>query len=88
MCVAMNDLEYVRRSLTLIPDEVNLESVLEAVEAAAEASCGQDRGQWRAALSSFMDHSTNQLEADIMMIITRLGVKVGCTCINRQFQHL
>lgn len=78
MCVAMNDLEYVRRSLTLIPDEVNLETVLEAVEAAAEASGGgQDRGQWRAALSSFMDRATNQLEADIMMIITRLGVKVG-----------
>ncbi|XP_066902110.1 BAI1-associated protein 3 isoform X2 [Halyomorpha halys] len=88
MCVAMNDLEYVRRSLTLIPDEVNLETVLEAVEAAAEASGGgQDRGQWRAALSSFMDRATNQLEADIMMIITRLGVKMAAPLKKTMF-HL
>lgn len=73
----MNDLEYVRRTITMIPDDVGLETVLEAVEEAAAASgSGSDRGQWRAALCAFTDRATNQLEADIMMIITRLGVKV------------
>ncbi|XP_026686906.1 BAI1-associated protein 3-like, partial [Diaphorina citri] len=32
MCVAMNDLEFVRRHLTLLPEELNLESILDSIE--------------------------------------------------------
>lgn len=74
MCVAMNDLEYVRRTISLIPDEVQIETVLEAVEAAAGETA--DREQWRRAITALMDQAVNQLEADIMMVITRIGVKV------------
>jgi hypothetical protein len=70
----MNDLEYVRRSVSLLPDEVSLETVLEAVEAAAPP--GGDTNQWRDAIQALMDRAINQLEADIMMVITRIGVKV------------
>lgn len=72
MCVAMNDLEYVRRSVSLLPDELQLEAVLEVVEAA-----GDHTGQWREAMMSLLESCTNQLQSDVMHIITRIGVKVS-----------
>ena len=55
--------------------QVGLETVLEAVEAAAPP--GGDTNQWRDAIQALMDRATNQLEADIMMVITRIGVKAS-----------
>ncbi|KAF6203098.1 hypothetical protein GE061_003513, partial [Apolygus lucorum] len=85
MCVAMNDLEYVRRTVSLIPDEVQMETVLEAVEAAAGPAV--ERDQWRTAVTSLLDQAVQQLEADITMIITRLGVKM-CTPLKKSMFHL
>lgn len=67
----MNDLEYVRRSVTLLPDELQVEAVLEAVDAAGDHST-----QWRDNITQLLDSATNQLLADVMMIINRIGVKV------------
>ncbi|KAL1129161.1 hypothetical protein AAG570_013692 [Ranatra chinensis] len=86
MCVAMNDLEYVRRSVSLLPDEMGLETVLEAVEAAAPLG-GGDKSQWRDAIQALLDQATNQLEADIMMVITRIGVKM-CSSLKKSMFHL
>ncbi|XP_024086156.1 BAI1-associated protein 3 isoform X2 [Cimex lectularius] len=85
MCVAMNDLEYVRRTISLIPDEVGMETVLEAVEAAAGPGVKKD--QWRKAITAILDQAVNQLEADITMVITRLGVKM-CSPLKKAMFHL
>ncbi|XP_039285685.1 BAI1-associated protein 3 isoform X2 [Nilaparvata lugens] len=71
MCVAMNDLEYVRRSVSLLPDELQLEAVLEVIEAAGDRS-----GQWRDAMMATLETTTQQLQADVMAIIGRIGVKM------------
>ncbi|KAG8306648.1 hypothetical protein J6590_042432 [Homalodisca vitripennis] len=71
MCVAMNDLEYVRRSLSLLPDELQVEAVLDAVRAAGDHST-----QWRDNIQGLLDSATHQLNSDISLIINRIGVKM------------
>lgn len=71
MCVAMNDLEYVRRSLTLLPDELQIEAVLDAVVATGDTS-----SQWRENILALLDSAINQLQCDITLIINRVGFRV------------
>lgn len=80
MCVAMNDLEYVRRSLTLLPDELQIEAVMEAIRTTGDLST-----QWRDAVQSLLDSATNQLHNDIMMIINRIGFKVFIVHVFKRF---
>ncbi|XP_054287830.1 BAI1-associated protein 3-like [Macrosteles quadrilineatus] len=82
MCVAMNDLEYVRRSVTLLPDELQVEAVLEAVDAAGDHST-----QWRDNITQLLDSATHQLLADVMMIINRIGVKMR-PALKKSMFHL
>lgn len=81
MCVAMNDLEYVRRSVTLLPDELQIEAVLEAVRETGDLST-----QWRDNIQALLDSATNQLHSDIFLIINRIGVKVSLV-MNNVYLH-
>jgi alkylhydroperoxidase family enzyme len=73
MCVTVNDLEYVRRSLSVLGAELHVETVLEAVEAATGDA---GRQQWRQALYSMLEGAINQLEARALQVINRVATKV------------
>lgn len=73
MCVTVNDLEYVRRSLSVLGAELHVEAVLEVVEAAANES---NRLQWRQALYAILEDATMQLESRIHQVINRVSGKV------------
>lgn len=79
----MNDLEYVRRSLSLLPDELQIEAVLEAVRATGDHS-----SQWRDNIQALLDSATSQLHTDIMLIINRIGVKVCKRILNYNLYKL
>ncbi|XP_072156728.1 BAI1-associated protein 3 isoform X1 [Bemisia tabaci] len=71
VCTAVNDLEYVRRGLTVLPDELQIEEILDAVE-----QTGDTTNRWRDAMYALLDTTINQLEADVLLIITRIGMKM------------
>jgi hypothetical protein len=73
MCVTVNDLEYVRRSLSVLGAELHVEVVLEAVEAATGDAGKQ---QWRQALYAMLEGAINQLEARALQVINRVAAKV------------
>lgn len=74
MCVTANDLEYVRRSLSVLGAELHVETVLEAVEAAIGDA---GRQQWRQALYAMLEGAVNQLEARALQVINRVAAKVS-----------
>jgi hypothetical protein len=74
MCVTVNDLEYVRRSLSVLGAELHVEAVLEAVEAATGDAGKQ---QWRQALYAMLEGAINQLEARALQVINRVAAKVS-----------
>lgn len=71
MCVTMNDLEYVRRTLSLLPNELQLDTLLETIEVA-----DRENFECREEISSLLDSTINSTEAEIALIISRIGVKV------------
>jgi len=73
MCVTVNDLEYVRRSLSVLGAELHVETILEAVEAATGDA---GRQQWRQALYAMLEGAINQLEARDLQVINRVAAKV------------
>jgi len=73
MCVTVNDLEYVRRSLSVLGAELHVETILEAVEAATGDA---GRQQWRQALYAMLEGAINQLEARALQVINRVAAKV------------
>lgn len=73
MCVCINDLEYVRRSLSNLPVTLAVESVLEAVEATQPHGVAE----WRDALYGALEETQLTLEARALQVISRIGVRVG-----------
>ena len=73
MCVTVNDLEYVRRSLSVLGAELHVETILEAVEVATGDA---GRQQWRQALYAMLEGAINQLEARALQVINRVAAKV------------
>jgi len=75
MCVCVNDLEYVRRSLSTLGVSLGAEAILEAVE----CSPGHKEGasEWRDALYGALEETQLTLEARALQVISRIGVRVG-----------
>ncbi|XP_063228828.1 BAI1-associated protein 3 [Bacillus rossius redtenbacheri] len=73
MCVTVNDLEYVRRTLAVLGAELHVEAVLEAVEGCVD---GDNPRQWRQALYGLLEDATAQLEARIVQVISRVIAKM------------
>nr|CAD7438418.1 unnamed protein product [Timema bartmani] len=73
MCVTVNDLEYVRRTLSMLGEDLHVEAVLEAVEAATEHT---NKQPWRQALYDILDDATTQLEARALQVINRVAAKM------------
>lgn len=71
MCVTMNDLEYVRRTLSLLPNELQLDTLLETIEVA-----DRENFECREEISSLLDSTIYSTEAEIALIISRIGVKM------------
>lgn len=74
MCVAINGLEYVRRWLLNLGEELGVESVLQSLEGQAGEAV---RLQWRHALVSLLDQTPGQMLLFISQIISRIGAKVS-----------
>lgn len=72
MCVCVNDLEYVRRSLSNLGVSLGVEAVLDAVEAAEQSSTSE----WRDALYGALEETQLTLEARALQVISRVGVRV------------
>lgn len=78
MCVAINGLEYVRRWLLKLGEELLVEKLLTALECQAGDSA---RMQWRNALTSPLEQTPGQMLLFINQIVSRIGTKV-CICKN------
>ncbi|XP_046745944.1 BAI1-associated protein 3 isoform X1 [Diprion similis] len=84
MCVAINGLEYVRRWLLSLGEELNVEGVLKSLEGQAGDSV---RLQWRHALVSPLDQTPGQMLLFINQIISRIGAKMRAPLKKTMF-HL
>lgn len=73
MCVAINGLEYVRRWLLTLGEELRVEQVLTALENQAGESA---RMQWRNALMTPLEQTPEQMLLFINQIVSRIGAKV------------
>ncbi|EFN81951.1 BAI1-associated protein 3, partial [Harpegnathos saltator] len=73
MCVAINGLEYVRRWLLDLGDELRVEQILAALENQAGESV---RMQWRNALLTPLEQTPAQMMHYINQIISRIGAKM------------
>lgn len=73
MCVAVNGLEYVRRWLLDLGEELRVEQVLTALENQAGDSV---RIQWRNALITPLEQTPEQMLLFINQIVSRIGAKV------------
>ncbi|XP_065210917.1 BAI1-associated protein 3 isoform X2 [Planococcus citri] len=71
MCVTINDLEYVRRTLSLLPNELQLDTMLETIEAV-----DSENFEYREEITSLLDTTINDLESEITVIVSRVGVKM------------
>ncbi|XKL63074.1 hypothetical protein PGB90_005438 [Kerria lacca] len=71
MCVTMNDLEYVRRTLSLLPNELQLDTLLETIEAA-----DRENFECREEISSLLDVTINNTETEIALVISRIAIKM------------
>ncbi|XP_070168041.1 BAI1-associated protein 3 isoform X3 [Polyergus mexicanus] len=73
MCVAINGLEYVRRWLLTLGEELRVEQVLTALENQAGESA---RMQWRNALMTPLEQTPEQMLLFINQIVSRIGAKM------------
>ncbi|XP_076763973.1 BAI1 associated protein 3 isoform X2 [Xylocopa sonorina] len=73
MCVAINGLEYVRRWLVKLGEELHVEKLLTALECQAGDSA---RVQWRTALTSPLEQTPGQMLLFINQIVSRIGTKM------------
>ncbi|KAK2576361.1 hypothetical protein KPH14_005712 [Odynerus spinipes] len=73
MCVAINGLEYVRRWLLDLGEELHVEKLLAALEAQAGESI---RVQWRNALTLPLEQTPGQMLLFINQIVSRIGSKM------------
>lgn len=73
VCAALNDLEYVWRTIASMPDDLHLETVVSAVEASGEATADQ----CRADVTSLLDPVFNQYGTYSMLIVGRIAVRVS-----------
>jgi len=73
VCAALNDLEYVWRTVASMPDDLHLETVVSAVEATGEATADQ----CRADVTSLLDPVFNQYGTYSMLIVGRIAVRVS-----------
>lgn len=73
MCVAINGLEYVRRWLLDLGEELRVEQILIALENQAGESA---RMQWRNALITPLEQTPGQMLLFINQIVSRIGTKV------------
>ncbi|KMQ96482.1 bai1-associated protein 3-like protein, partial [Lasius niger] len=73
MCVAVNGLEYVRRWLLDLGEELRVEHVLTALENQAGDSV---RIQWRNALITPLEQTPEQMLLFINQIVSRIGAKM------------
>lgn len=71
MCVTLNDIEYVRRNLSLLPNELQLDPLLETIE-----SADRENFECREEVSSLLDTTVNEMESQISMIVSYIGMKV------------
>lgn len=75
MCVAVNGLEYVRRWLLGLGDELRVEQILTTLETQAGESV---RIQWRNTMITPLEQTPGQMLLFINQIISRIGAKVLC----------
>lgn len=73
MCVAINGLEYVRRWLLDLGEELRVEQILIALENQAGESV---RLQWRNVLLTPLEQTPGQMLLFINQIVSRIGSKV------------
>ncbi|KAG7211433.1 hypothetical protein KM043_010720 [Ampulex compressa] len=73
MCVAINGLEYVRRWLQDLGEELHVEKLLATLECQAAESV---RMQWRNALTSPLEQTPGQMLLFINQIVSRIGSKM------------
>ncbi|XP_067211831.1 BAI1-associated protein 3 isoform X3 [Linepithema humile] len=73
MCVAINGLEYVRRWLLTLGEELRVEQILTALENQAGESA---RIQWRNALITPLEQTPGQMLLFINQIVSRIGTKM------------
>ncbi|XP_054012271.1 BAI1-associated protein 3 isoform X3 [Hylaeus anthracinus] len=73
MCVAINGLEYVRRWLLDLGEELHVDKFLTALECHAGESA---RIQWRTALTSPLEQTPGQMLLFINQIVSRIGTKM------------
>lgn len=71
MCVTLNDIEYVRRNLSLLPNELQLDPLLETIE-----SADRENFECREEVSSLLDTAVNEMESQIGTIVSYIGIKV------------
>ncbi|KAF0772787.1 BAI1-associated protein 3 [Aphis craccivora] len=72
VCAALNDLEYVWRTIATMPDDLHLETVVAAVEATGEATADQ----CRADVTSLLDPVFNQYDTYSMLIVSKIAVRM------------
>ncbi|XP_025193246.1 BAI1-associated protein 3 isoform X2 [Melanaphis sacchari] len=72
VCAALNDLEYVWRTVASMPNDLHLETVVSAVEATGEATADQ----CRADVTSLLDPVFSQYDTYSMMIVGRIAVRM------------
>ena len=72
MCVAINGLEYVRRWLLNLGEELRIEEVLQSLEVNDSV-----RQQWRTALMTPLEQTPGQMLLFINQIISRIGSKAS-----------
>jgi len=73
MCVAINGLEYVRRWLLNLGEELRVEQVLTTLETQAGDSV---RMQWRTTMITPLEQTPGQMLLFINQIVSRIGAKV------------
>ncbi|XP_014609006.1 PREDICTED: BAI1-associated protein 3 isoform X2 [Polistes canadensis] len=73
MCVAINGLEYVRRWLLDLGEELQVEEILTELENQAGDSV---RVQWRNALTLPLEQTPGQMLVYINQIVSRIGMKM------------
>jgi len=73
MCVAINGLEYVRRWLLNLGEELRVEQILTTLETQAGDSV---RMQWRTAMITPLEQTPGQMLLFINQIVSRIGAKV------------
>lgn len=71
MCVTMNNLEYVRRALSMIPNELQVEALLESIQ-----NNENYEGPYSEDMTIYIDECVADIEQEIGLITNRIGIKV------------